>query len=49
MLLKLGHLNVNEWTVNNDELRREIVNNLNCDVLGIMELHLAGDNYVYCN
>ena len=41
--LKIGHVNVNGWAKNNNELPTEIINQLNCDVIGISETHLTGD------
>ena len=41
--MKIGHVNVNCWTNNNNELRTEIINQLNCDVIGSSETHLTGD------
>ena len=42
--IKISHLNVNGWTSANHELRNEIVNGLNSDIIGISETHLQGND-----
>ena len=44
--MTFAHLNVNGWTRNNDELRREIINNLNCDLIGISKSHLVDNETI---
>ena len=41
--LKIGHINVNGWTTNNHALRTEIIKNLDCHIVAIIETHLRGD------
>ncbi len=39
--ITFGHLNLAGWTENNNELRKEILLNENCDVYSICETHLS--------
>ncbi|CAC5399192.1 unnamed protein product [Mytilus coruscus] len=39
-IIRLGHLNVCGWTLNNYLLRKAIVANINVDILSICETHL---------
>ena len=44
-MIKLGHLNVCGWTVNNNLLRTKIVKAVDADIFSVCETHLiAGEN-----
>ena len=36
----MAHLNVNGWTLNNEKLRKELLSNINVDIISINETHL---------
>ena len=45
--IKLGHINVCSWTLENGEHRKQIINAMYCDMICISEIHLHVDSVIH--